>query len=101
MEKEEKDKLFDSMLKDEGFLKDRPTSTLGSLSTMLSSVFVVDMGNKSLTIDFPITCKTEKGNKIVETTILLDTGAGGMFMQRDYAKKHGVVLHKLLFLITP
>ena len=59
------------------------------------------MGNKSLTIDLPITCKTEKGNKIVETTILLDTGAGGMFMHRDYAKKHGVIPHKLLFPITP
>ena len=68
---------------------------------MLSSVFVADMGNKSLTIDLPITCKTEKGYKTVETTILLDTGAGGMFIHRDYAKRHGIILHKLLFPITP
>ena len=58
---------------------------LGSLSTMLSSVFVADMGNKS--IDLPIMCRTEKGNKIIETTILLDTGAGGMFMHQEYMKK--------------
>ena len=74
---------------------------LGLLSTMLSSVFVADMANKSLTIDLPITCKAEKGNKIIEMTILLDTRARGMFMHQNYAKKHGVVLHKLLFPITP
>ena len=39
---------------------------LGALKllTTLSSVFVADMGNKSLTVEIPITCKTEKGNKI-------------------------------------
>ena len=58
------------------------------------------MGNKSLTVEIPITCKTEKGNKIVETTILLDTGAGGMFMHQDYANKHKIILHELQFPIT-
>ena len=64
---------------------EQPTSTLGALklSTTLSSVFVADMGHISLTVEIPITCKTEKGNKIVETTVLLDTGAGGMFMHQD------------------
>ena len=65
---------------------------------MILSVFLADMGNKSLTVDLPIMCKTDK---IVETTILLDTGAGGMFMHQEYAKKHGIILHKLLFPITP
>ena len=45
--------------------------------------------------------QTEKGNKIVEITVLLDTGAGGMFMHHDYAKKHKIILHELRFPITP
>ena len=72
-----------------------------TLSTVLSSVLVVNMGNTSLTVNLPIKNKTEKGNKIVETNILLDTGAEGMFMNQEYAKKHGVILHKLWWPITP
>ena len=69
---------------------------LGSLtlSTILSSVLVANMGNTSLTVNFPIK-NAKRGNKIVETNILLDTGAGGMFINQEYAKKHGIVLHKL------
>ena len=70
---------------------------LGSLnlSTVLSSVLVANMGNTLLTVNLPIKSKTEIGNKIIETNILLDTGAGGMFMNQEYAKKHRIVLHKL------
>ena len=59
------------------------------------------MGNTSLTVNLPIKSKTEIGNKIVETNILLNTGAGGMFMNQEYAKKHGIILHKLQWPITP
>ena len=59
------------------------------------------MGNTSLTVNLPIKSKTEIGNKIVETNILLDTGAGGMFMNQEYVKKHRVILHKLRWPITP
>ena len=59
------------------------------------------MGNASLTIELPIKSKTESGNKIVETTVLLDTGAGGMFMDRTYAEKHKIILHPLRWPITP
>ena len=72
-----------------------------TLSTILSSVLVVNMGNTSLTVNLPIKNKTEKENKIVETNILLDTGAGGMFMNQEYAKRHGTVLHKLRWPIIP
>ena len=59
------------------------------------------MGNTSLTVNLPIKSKTEIGNKIIETNILLNTGAGGMFMNQEYAKKHRIVLHKLRWPITP
>ena len=59
------------------------------------------MGNTSLTVNLLIQNKTERGNKIVETNILLDTGAGGMFMNQEYAKRHGIVLYKLPWPITP
>ena len=59
------------------------------------------MGNTSLTVNLPIKSKTEIGNKIVETNILLDTGAGGMFMNQEYAKRHEIILHKLRWPITP
>src|SRR5277367_657913 len=80
-------------------LGQRSTSTLRTL--ILSSVLVADFGNKSFTITIPITCKTEKENKIVETSVLLDTGAGGLFMHPRYAKKHHIRLHKLRIPITP
>src|SRR5271155_4927689 len=67
----------------------------------LSSVLVADFGNKSFTVTIPITCKTERENKIVETQVLLDTGAGGLFMHPQYAKKNNILLYKLPIPIIP
>ena len=71
--------------------------TLGllTLSTTLLSVLVANMRNTSLTAKLPIKCKTESGNKIVKKNVLLDTGAGGMFVHQECVKKHRIVLHKL------
>src|SRR5277367_1218339 len=80
-------------------LGQRSTSTLRTLT--LSSVLVADFGNKSFTITIPITCKTERENKIVETSVLLHTGAGRLFMHPRYAKRHHIRLHKLRIPITP
>ena len=52
-------------------------------------------------ITLPIESKTTEGNEIVETPVLLDTGAGGIFMNRAYAKKHNVELYKLDIPIIP
>ena len=60
-------------------------------STVLSSVLVANIGNTLLTVNLSIKNKTEKGNKIVETNILLDTGAGGMFMNQEYMKKRKII----------
>ena len=54
-----------------------------------------------MTISIPIKCKTDEGNKTVETQILLDSGAGGTFMNRSFAKKHHILLHKLPKSIVP
>src|SRR5271163_3879539 len=67
----------------------------------LSSVLVADKRNKSFTITIPITCKTERENKIIDTSVLLDSGAGGRFMHPDYAQKHNILLHKLRYPIIP
>ena len=52
-------------------------------------------------ITLPIESKTTEGNKIVKTPVLLDTGAGGIFMNRAYAKKHNIELYKLDSPIIP
>ena len=49
----------------------------------------------------PIMCKTTRDNKIVVTKILLDSGAGGMFMNTNFARKHNVQLYPLENPITP
>jgi len=45
-------------------------------------------------------CKTTRENKTVEAQILLDTGAGGLFMNSAYAKKHNFLLYPLKQPIT-
>ena len=54
-----------------------------------------------MTLTTPITCKTTHENKTVEARILLDTGAGGLFMNKDYAKKHDTRLYPLKTPIIP
>src|SRR5271168_5456078 len=83
-----------------GFLKKRPVSTFDWLIT-ISSVLVADMEKQSMTISIPIKCKTNKGNKTVDTPVLLDSGAGGTFMKQYFAKKHHVLLHKLPKSVVP
>src|ERR1700678_3278251 len=52
-------------------------------------------------ISIPIILKTIRGNETVETKVLLDTGAEGLFMDKNYAEEHDIVLQKLLNPITP
>ena len=67
----------------------------------ISSVLVADMGSKSMHLPIPITCKTVRGNKTVVTKVILDTGAGGLFLDKKYATKHHIILHDLPNPITP
>ena len=68
---------------------------------MISSVLVAEMGNNSIHITLPIESKTTQGNKIVKTPVLLDTRAGGIFMNKSYAKKHNIEVYKLDTPIIP
>src|SRR5271154_807324 len=67
----------------------------------ISSVLVADMGKHSMNIFIPIECKTCYGNKTIETKLLLDTGAGGLFMNKSYAQKHHIQLYALKQPIIP
>ena len=67
----------------------------------ISSVLVAEMGNNSIHITLPIESKTTEGNKTVENPVLLDTGAGGIFMNKSYAKKHNIEVYKLNTPIIP
>jgi hypothetical protein len=43
---------------------------------------------------------TPEKNKPIETQPLVDSGTGGIFMDQNYARKHGFNLTKLEYLIT-
>jgi len=72
-----------------------------SESLTILTVLVANMGKQSMTLTTPIMCKTTRENKTVEARILLDTGAGGLFMNSAYAKKHNFLLYPLKQPITP
>ena len=52
-------------------------------------------------ITIPIESKTTERNKIVDTPVLLDTGAAGNFMNKSYAQQHDILLYKLPRPIVP
>jgi hypothetical protein len=62
---------------------------------------MTDSRMRSMHISIPIVIKTIRGNKTVETNVLLDTGAEGLFMDKNYAEEHDIVLQKLPNPITP
>ena len=67
----------------------------------ISSVLVAEMGTQSMRITIPIESKTSRENKIVDTPVLLDTGARGNFMNKSYAKQNKLLLYPLDTPITP
>src|ERR1700675_3820325 len=67
----------------------------------ISSVIMTDSRMRPMHISIPIVLKTIRGNETVETKVLLDTGAEGLFMDKDYAEEHDIVLQKLPNPITP
>jgi predicted aspartyl protease len=54
--------------------------------------------NNSFYIDAII--ETPEKNKSIETKPLVDSGTGGIFMDQNYAQKHGFNLTKLEYPIT-
>src|ERR1700677_457271 len=93
MDPEEKDEVYEDIFEENSIV------TMDTLR--ISSVIMTDSGMRSMHISIPIVIKTVTGNKTVETKVLLDTGAEGLFMDKNYAEKHDIVLQKLPNPITP
>src|SRR6202453_1056566 len=93
MDPEEKDEVY------EDIFEGNPIVTMNTLR--ISSVIMTDSRMRPMHISIPIVLKTIRGNKTVKTKVLLDTGAEGLFMDKDYAEEHDIVLQKLTNPITP
>src|SRR5271155_3122404 len=93
MDPEEKDKVYEDIFKENSIV------TMDTLR--ISSVIMTDSRMRSMHISIAIIIKTVTGNKTIETKVLLDTGAEGLFMDKNYAEKHDIVLQKLPNPITP
>ncbi|KAF9471539.1 hypothetical protein BDN70DRAFT_819849, partial [Pholiota conissans] len=61
--------------------------------TIQSVLVACDTTNKSFSI--PLSITSHESEQIVDTTALLDTGAGGKFIDQNYAKKQGLKLENL------
>src|SRR6202522_313530 len=93
MDPKEKDEVYEDIFEENSIV------TMDTLR--ISSVIMTDSGMRSMHISIPIVIKTVTGNKTVETKVLLDTGAEGLFMDRNYAEEHDILLKKLPNPITP
>src|SRR5271155_1366847 len=93
MDSEEKDEVYEDIFEENSIV------TMNTLR--ISSVIMTDSRMRSMHISIPIIIKTVTGNKTVETKVLLDTGAEGLFMDNNYAEEHDIVLQKLPNPITP
>src|ERR1700678_1342446 len=93
MDSKEKDEIYEDIFEEDSIV------TMNMLR--ISSVIVTDSRMRSMHISIPIVLKTIRGNETVETKVLLDTGAEGLFMDKNYAEEHDVVLQKLPNPITP
>src|SRR5271163_4165594 len=93
MDPEEKDEIYEDIFEEDFIVT---TNTL-----RISSMITTDSRMRPMHVSIPIKLKTIRGNETVETKVLLDTGAEGLFMDKNYAEKYDVVLQKLMNPITP
>src|ERR1700678_3839551 len=93
MDPEEKDEVYEEIFEENSIV------TMNTLR--ISSVIMTDSRMRPMHISIPIVLKTIRGNETVETKVLLDTGAEGLFMDKNYAEEHDIVLQKLPNPITP
>src|ERR1700678_3072845 len=93
---------MDPKAKDEVYEDIFEENSIVTMNTLrISSVIITDSRMRSMHISIPIIIKTVTGNKNIETKVLLDTGAEGLFMDKNYAEEHDVILQKLLNPIIP
>src|SRR5271155_1974256 len=93
MNPEEKDRIYEDIFEENSIVT---MDTLG-----ISSVMMTDSRMRSMHISIPIILETIRGNETVETKVLLDSGAEGLFMDKNYAEEHDIVLQKKPNPITP
>jgi hypothetical protein len=74
-----------------GFLKRRHRSMSVFAEISVSSVLIADMRPQSMLL--PVSALVDE--EIVETQALLDSGAGGEFMDHSFAQRHNLPLYKL------
>src|SRR5271168_878791 len=67
----------------------------------IPSVIITNSRMRSMHISIPIMFKTIRGNETIETKVLLNTGAEGLFMDKNYAEEHDIILQKLPNPIIP
>src|SRR6202522_4518743 len=93
MDPEEKDEEYEDIFEENSIV------TMNTLR--ISSVIMTDSRMRPMHISIPIVLKTIRGNETVETKVLLDTGAEGLFMDKNYPEEHNIVLQKLPNPIIP
>src|ERR1700678_269311 len=93
MDSEEKDEIYEDLFKENSIV------TMDTLT--ISSMIMTDSGMRSMHISIPIVIKTIRGNETIKTKVLLDTGAEGLFMDKNYTEEHDIILRKLPNPIIP
>ena len=68
-------------------------------SIHISNVIVAEIKKKSMLLPILISSEKDKG-RIIETKALLDTGAGGKFIDQNFILENGIRTSKLEKLIT-
>jgi hypothetical protein len=71
-------------------LKQRTSSTLASPSLSIEHVQVAQIEKNTMNVDILISGESLGQKKIVETTTLLDTGAGGKFIDQNFVRNQKI-----------
>jgi hypothetical protein len=79
------------------FLKQRTGSKLASLSLSIKHVQVAQIKKNTMTVDILISGESLGQKKIVETTTLLDTGAGGKFIDQNFVRDQKIETKELKY----
>ena len=75
-------------------MKRRTVSTSVSPSLCIPTVLVAQVSNKTISVPISL-CELQKDNKTVDLEALLDSGAGGLFIDETFAKHNDFTLHEL------
>jgi hypothetical protein len=80
-----------------GFLKQRTGLTSASPSISIEHVQVAQIKKNTMTVDILISGESLGQKKIIETTTLLDTGAGGKFIDQNFVRNQKIETKELKY----